>query len=515
MGFYKCTTREMKTVNNLNVLILEDDALDAELNVAQLRHLDEYVCQVKWVSDKAAFLKSLDQWQPDIILSDYNLPQYSGLDALNELKQRKLIIPFIFVTGAMNEETAAETIKAGAWDYVVKDRLFRLPLAIRAALQLREEKVNALQAAEQNRILSMSLAQSPVHIIISNIHGQIEFVNSRFTEITGFQPEEVIGRSFSEFVADLYSVDFWNHFWQQLQKGKLWRGEMQGVKKDGVLFWESVSVSPLKNKNDEITHFIAVKEDISQRKKIEKELTEALERAERSDKLKEAFLQNLSHEIRTPMNAIVGFSSLLIDSEPDADLLREYAGHIHVSTLKLLGIVNDILTVAKIQAGQERLMLRPVFIRDIIRSLATKYIPEASLKQLSFVAPTDEKNMLEVITTDASKLTQVLANILDNAIKFTHKGEVELGYVCEKSQVEFFVRDTGIGISTDALPYIFERFRQADPSISIEYGGNGLGLSISQSYVNLLGGTITVKSKVGVGTTFFVTMPLFVSETQV
>lgn len=515
MGIYECAACEMKEVNNLNVLMLEDDALDAELNVAQLRHLDEYVCHVKWVSDKAAFLKALDQWQPDIILSDYNLPQYNGLDALTEIKQRKLIIPFIFVTGAMNEETAAETIKAGAWDYVVKDRLFRLPLAIRAALQLREEKVNALRAAEQNRMLSMSLAQSPVHIIISNIHGQIEFVNSRFTEITGFQPDEVIGRSPSDLVADIYTTEFWRNFWHQLQKGKIWRGEMQGMKKDGSLFWESVSVSPLKNKNDEITHFIAVKEDITQRKKIEKELAEALERAERSDKLKEAFLQNLSHEIRTPMNAIVGFSSLLIDLDPEDDLLLEYAGHIQVSTLKLLGIVNDILTVAKIQAGQERLMLRPVFIRDIIRSLANTYLPEAGIKQLSFVVPTDEKSMLEVITTDASKLTQVLANILDNAIKFTHKGEVEMGYVCKNSQVEFFVRDTGIGISADALPYIFERFRQADPSISIEFGGNGLGLSISQSYINLLGGTISVKSQVGVGSTFYITMPLFVSEAQI
>lgn len=504
----------MKELTKLNVLMLEDDALDAELNIAQIRLLEEYDCHIKWVGDKTSFLEYLNKSLPDIILSDFNLPQYSGLDALNEVKKRRLIIPFIFVTGAMNEETAAETIKAGAWDYVVKDRLFRLPFAIRAALQLKDEKVNASLVAEQNKILSMSLAQSPVHIIISNINGQIEYVNTRFTEITGFEPNEIIGKSPSDLVADIYTPHFWRNLWALVQKGKIWKGEMQGLKKDGTHFWESVSISPLKNKEDEITHFIAVKEDITQRKKIEKDLSEALERAERSDKLKEAFLQNLSHEIRTPMNAIVGFSSLLVEEALDNNILKEYSNHIHNSTLKLLNIVDDILTVAKIQAGQERLMLRPVFVKEIINTLSGIFKPLATGKSLNFVAHVEEKQAVDVITTDASKLIQVLSNIIQNAIKFTHTGGVELGYESKNSVVVFYVKDTGIGIPHESIPYIFERFRQADPSISVEFGGNGLGLSISQSYVNLLGGSITVESIVGEGTTFYISLPMVATETS-
>lgn len=504
----------MKEKTELYVLMLEDDALDAELNIAQLRHLEEYDCRVKWVSDKASFLKALDETLPDIVLSDYNLPQYSGLGALHEIKQKRLILPFIFITGAMNEETAAETIKAGAWDYVVKDRLFRLPLAIRAALQLKEEKINAAKAAEQNRILSMSLDQSPVHILLCNTSGQIEFVNTRFTVITGYEPHEVIGKSLSDLVAVNYTHHFWNNLWAQVKGGKIWRGEMQGVKKDGSLFWESVSISPLKNKADVVTHYIAVKEDITHRKAMEHELSEALERAERSDKLKEAFLQNLSHEIRTPMNAIVGFSSLLNETEMEEQLYREYTGHIYDSTLKLLTIVNDILTVAKIQAGQERLMFRPVFIQEIIQKLVETHQGEAARKKLHFNAHLDEIQPVDVITTDPGKLIQVLSNILHNAIKFTHQGEVELRYVCRNGQVRFFVRDTGIGIPQEAIPHIYERFRQADPSISVEYGGNGQGLSIAQSYVELLGGNIAVVSEVGAGSTFEIVLPMGTKDKQ-
>ncbi|HEY4786949.1 MAG TPA: response regulator, partial [Bacteroidales bacterium] len=142
----------MKEKKDLHILMLEDDPLDADLNRAQLNLLDEYNCIVKLVSDRDSYLEALKS-QPDIILSDYSLPQYNGLEALNDLKNRKLLIPFIFVTGTINEETAADTIKSGAWDYVVKDRLFRLPLAIRSVLKLKEEKINTLKAEILNRKL--------------------------------------------------------------------------------------------------------------------------------------------------------------------------------------------------------------------------------------------------------------------------------------------------------------------------------------------------------------------------
>src|SRR6266542_371398 len=178
---------------DLHILMLEDDPMDAELNRAQLLLLDEYNCIVEWVLDRESYLKGLKNC-PDLILSDFSLPQYNGLEALKDLKEQSLIIPFIFVTGTINEETAVDTIKAGAWDYVVKDRLFRLPLAIRNVLKLKEERINTNKVEQLNRKLSMAVEQSPVHIIITNIQGKIEYINTRFTEVTGFTQDEVIGK---------------------------------------------------------------------------------------------------------------------------------------------------------------------------------------------------------------------------------------------------------------------------------------------------------------------------------
>ncbi|MFT3737895.1 MAG: ATP-binding protein [Breznakibacter sp.] len=492
---------------DLYVLMLEDDPLDAELNKAQLRLLDDYNCHITLVTDKASYLHALGARVPDIVLSDYDLPQYSGLDALRDLRERELLVPFIFVTGAMNEETAAETIKAGAWDYVVKDRLLRLPLAIRGALQLKGEKLNTQYSEEKNLILSSALAQSPVHVIISNTNGQIEYVNQSFCDVTGFSGEEVLGRDPQTLAASSYGDAFWTALWQQLQSGQTWRGEMESLKKDGTLFWESVNISPLKNPAGKITHFISIREDITHRKKIEQQLAEARDRAERSDKLKEAFLQNLSHEIRTPMNAIVGFSGLLTEPGLDNVTKSEYAKIVQNSCSQLLAIVTDILTIARIQTGQERIISRPVFVNEMLDNLVAMLKPKAREKKLDLILHRIPDNPMPVIITDETKLSQVLTNLLQNALKFTIQGSVEIGYKIEDGRIEFFVKDSGIGISKEALCVIFERFRQADPSVSVEFGGTGLGLSISKSYATMLGGDIRVESEPGKGSVFYVSIP--------
>jgi PAS domain S-box-containing protein len=491
----------------LHILMLEDDAFDAELNKAQLALLTEYDCNIVWVSDKGGFLREVTSNVPDIVLSDYNLPQYSGLDALNDLKSMNLLVPFIFVTGAMSEETAAETIKAGAWDYVVKDRLLRLPLAIRSALQLRGERLNAERSEEQNRILSSALAQSPVHVVICNVTGVVEYVNLRFAEITGFDPSEVMGWSLRKLSAPVYTESFWENLWALLLQGSSWRGEMQALKKDGTLFWESVSLSPLLNPSGAVTHFIAVKEDITHRKEIELELAEARDRAERSDRLKEAFLQNLSHEIRTPMNAIVGFAGLLGEPDLDKDSMLEYASIVQSSSAQLLSIVTDIVTIARIQTGQERVIVRPVFVNELVDNVLSRYKPKSNEKGLLLMFKKDNENPMPVIVTDESKLLQILSNLVQNAIKFTHNGSVEIGYRFDGASVDFYVKDTGIGIPDEAKEHIFERFRQADPSFSVKYGGTGLGLSISKSYATLLGGKLWVESELGKGSVFYLSIP--------
>ena len=424
---------------------------------------------------------------------------------MSDLKAKNLIIPFIFVTGTINEETAADTIKSGAWDYVVKDRLFRLPFAIRNALKLKEERINTRKAEVLNHKLSMAIEQSPAHIIITDTDGKIEYVNNRFTEVTGYHPGEVVGKDPRIFIPGNYIDANFNIFWENLKAGQTWRGEAQSKRKDGSVFWESISISPLKDENGEITHFVTIKEDISNRKKMEQELIVALDHAERSDKLKDVFLQNLSHEIRTPLNAIVGFSSLLKEERSEQSQ-KEYKDIILQSSHQLLSIVSDILTVSKIQTGQEELIIKPYSVNLLMENLKTIFVPKAEAKGLDFRLNINSDSP-PTFLTDEVKLVQILTNLLNNAIKFTHKGYIELGYKIENNTISFYTTDTGIGIPPEYHEIIFERFRQADSLVAVNYGGTGLGLSISKSFAEMLGGNISVTSKLGMGSTFTLHLP--------
>jgi signal transduction histidine kinase len=247
--------------------------------------------------------------------------------------------------------------------------------------------------------------------------------------------------------------------------------------------------------------------DITGKKKAENELIAAKLKAEESDRLKTAFLHNVSHEIRTPMNAIIGFSSLL--NEPD---LREaerqqYTEIIFQSSNQLLSIINDIVDVANIESGLVKVNLARIDLNFSMKSLDEQF--SFSQKQykipisLSYGLPDEEA----IILTDTTKLIQILSNLINNSIKFTKEGKIEFGYTLKDNWLEFFVKDTGIGIPPDSIDKIFDRFYQVDRTISRQFGGTGLGLSICKAYVELLGGKISVASSTGEGTTFSFTIP--------
>jgi PAS domain S-box-containing protein len=492
---------------DLYILMLEDDPLDAELNKEQLEHLEEYNCFVHWAADKESFLNAINELKFDLILSDYNLPQYTGLDALRDIKGLNHYTPFIFVTGTLNEETAAETIKSGAWDYVVKDRLIRLPLAIRGALALKDERKHLKKLEEFNQKLVMALEQSPSHIIITDTDGVIEYVNPRFTEVSGFLFTELIGNTPSILKSGYHNSEFYTNLWNTVKSGNTWRGELYNKRKDGSMFWESASISPLKNEDGVITHFVGVKEDISIRKQMEQEIIEARDKAEKSDKLKTAFLQNMSHEIRTPLNAISGFSILLNDPELQIDQRKEYVNIIQNCSNQLISVVEDILTVARIETSQETLNLENVKLNLVFKQLFKVYDKRAEEKNLSLICNEASLTNDYEMYTDEPKLVQILSNLINNSLKFTHIGFIEFGYRKLENVLEFYVKDTGIGIKEELQSVIFERFTQAEITMSRAYGGNGLGLTISKAFVQLMGGKIWVVSEEGVGSTFYFTLP--------
>lgn len=506
----------MQTVkkNILNILMLEDDEFDAELNKVQLLQLDEYEFLINWVNNKDEYLKALDTLEIDLVLCDYNLPQYNGIQALHDLKQRNSLIPFIFVTGAMNEETAADAIKAGAWDYVVKDRLFRLPLAVRSVLNLRDEKIITARAEEKANKLIMAIDQSSSQIIVVDIDGKIEYVNHRFTRVSGYMSDEVIGKNAFSISSDNVNLGLSIKIVEDLKSGKVFKGEINSKTKDGSPLCELVSITPIFNSSGVMTNFVFVKEDLTKRKEMETELIRARDKAEESDRLKDAFLQNMSHEIRTPLNAIIGFSELLstfVDAQDES--IKKYTTIICNSSNQLLSIVTDVLTIASIHAGQLSAVFYPVNLDKLLGNLYNIILPHASAKKLELIYDKSNNEDL-VIITDETKLTQIITNLLNNAVKFTNKGEIRFGYNINENNVDIYVKDTGIGISKEHQTLIFDRFYQVDPGKIEENKGTGLGLSISMSFVKMLEGSLRVDSQPDKGSAFIISVPFEPSKTK-
>ena len=250
--------------------------------------------------------------------------------------------------------------------------------------------------------------------------------------------------------------------------------------------------------------------DMTQQKETERELIHAKQRAEESDRLKTAFLANLSHEIRTPMNAIVGFSELLRDNSlPDKER-EDFLYYLNSSCDALSTLVDDLVDIAKIEAGQTKILNSECFIRSLLNELYIYFREEIrSIKSTVELSLETTINNQFVTITDFFRLRQILSNLISNAIKFTNQGYIRFGCnLTDPDTLTFFVKDTGIGISKDQQHLIFDQFRQLDDSISRQYGGTGLGLAISKNLVELLGGKIWLESEQGHGAVFYFTLPV-------
>jgi signal transduction histidine kinase len=260
--------------------------------------------------------------------------------------------------------------------------------------------------------------------------------------------------------------------------------------------------------NGEPVELIGYWIDISKRKKADRELVIAKERAEKSDRLKSAFLANMSHEIRTPMNGIMGFADLLKDPDLSEDERNEYIGIIRKSGNRLLNIINDLINISKIESGQMSVKYEETNINEQLDFLFRFFEAETRQKNLELSVVKSLKDSECAIMTDKEKVYAILTNLIKNAIKFTEEGAIQFGYFIRGENVEFFVKDTGIGISKENQHAILERFIQVDSGFSSGYEGAGLGLSISKAYVELLGGKIWIESELGKGSAFYFLLPL-------
>jgi hypothetical protein len=245
----------------------------------------------------------------------------------------------------------------------------------------------------------------------------------------------------------------------------------------------------------------------NEKEKRAAELILANEHAEESDKLKSAFLANISHEIRTPMNGILGFSELLKEPGLSGDQQQEYIRIIEICGARMLNIINDIIDISKIESGLMTVNKKDTNINEEIEFIYIFFKPQVEEKGMQFLFKNTLSNKEATIKTDSEKLNSILTNLVKNAIKYSNEGTIEFGYIKKDTIIEFYVKDTGIGIPKDRQLAIFERFIQADIADKMAQQGAGLGLSISKAYVEILGGKIWVESEEGIGSTFYFTLP--------
>jgi hypothetical protein len=277
---------------------------------------------------------------------------------------------------------------------------------------------------------------------------------------------------------------------------------------DGSYRWISASGHVInRDENNKPTRMIGVRIDTTERKQAEKELIEAKERAEESDRLKSAFLANMSHEIRTPMNGIMGFTELLKQPMLTGEQQQDYISIIETSGIRMLNIINDIISISKIESGQMKVSISESNINEQMEYIHTFFKPEVEGKGMQLFLKNTLSQDKSIINTDKEKVYAILTNLVKNAIKFTHKGSIEFGYWKKGGFLEFYVKDTGSGISPEKIELIFERFRQGSEAITRNFEGAGLGLSISKAYVEMLGGKIWADSELEKGSTFYFTIP--------
>jgi len=355
--------------------------------------------------------------------------------------------------------------------------------------------------------LSKAVEQSPVSIVITDTNGNIEYSNPTNCALTGYTADELINKNPRILKSGKLSKDIYIDLWNTIIAGNRWEGEFYNRKKNGSFYWEFASIAPITNEEGTPINFIKIGKDITDRKMMELELRKSKLEAEESDRLKTAFLANLSHEIRTPLNGVLGFSNLLINEDTPAEVKNEYANIINESGDQLMVIIDDLVKISQIEAGQICIKATEFIIEDLFDEILQFYKPGIAYKELE-IKIESTPCITRQIKTDRKKIRRVLDNLVKNAIKFTDKGEITLRSEYHETHVMISITDSGIGIAKHDQEVIFERFRQVEDHKTRQFGGNGLGLSISKEIVELLGGELWVESEVGKGSTFNFSIPI-------
>lgn len=379
-------------------------------------------------------------------------------------------------------------------------------------LELRiKERTKELQASQdQLRKLSQSVEQSPNIVFITNLEGEIEYVNPRFQEITGYTALEAIGKKPDILNSGATPLKVYKKLWETIKEGKVWRGQIKNRHKDGSNYWVFGTISPVRGTDGEISHFVAMHNDITKIKETEHAMKEALDLAEIANRAKSEILTNMSHELRTPLNAIIGFSDTLrqeIYGRLESDKQKEYINDIHNSGILLLELINDILDVSSIESNKVELHEESLHLAKVVEASVRLMKHHVEKAQTNLVVVID--NDIPMLYADERRVKQILINLLSNAVKFTpQNGNVSLeATLDDNGMIVITVKDTGIGMNETELAKAMTQFGQVDSGLSRKYEGTGLGLPLTLGFVSLHNATLDIVSEKGIGTTATVRFP--------
>jgi PAS domain S-box-containing protein len=373
-------------------------------------------------------------------------------------------------------------------------------------MDISNKKEAEIEVISQKNKSEQLFYSSPVAIARLDTDANILNTNSSFERLFGYSLTEVIGENLDKLIVPAEYMEEALTFNKETTNGLMVSEISTRKKKDGSIVFVATSGIPI-NVNGENIGFYAMYTDLTTLKLTEEALIKARNRAEESDRLKTAFLRNISHEIRTPMNSIVGFSSLLGDPDLSVEKRQSFVDRIITSSNHLLSKINDIVETSHIDADMVDISWNIVCPDSLLQDISKEFLMKAKEKNLEMILKTPGQSPNGHIITDSSKLSHIMSNLVNNAIKFTEKGKIEFGYAVKENTLEFFVSDTGIGIPEEKQPKVFDKFYQVDSSLNRQYEGTGLGLSIAKAYVELLGGKIRLNSLPGSGSVFYFTIP--------
>ncbi len=429
------------------------------------KHIDEVFVIINEETEKKADNPVLK------VLSNGQIAKLANHTVLIAKDGRKYVI----------DDSAAPIKKPGSSDVIGVVLVFR-------DVTERNKKEKQLQE------LSVAVEQSPVCVVITDIKGNIQYVNPKFVQLTGYSFEEVIGKNPRVLKSEEHADVYYKNLWETITAGKEWRGEFHNKKKNGELYWESASISPIKNKDGVIANFLAVKEDITERKKLER--------------LKDDFVSTISHELRTPLTAIKEGINIVSDGSAGEinNEQQEFLGIAKRNVDRLARLINEILDFQKFESGKMAYNISENDILSVVKEVSESMSVVASSKGL--LLKLDLQEGLPKIKFDRDKITQVLTNLVNNAIKFTKEGQVTISVKTGNNIVQVSVRDTGPGIRGEDLAKLFQKFVQLESLSDRKTGGTGLGLAISKDIIEDHRGKIWAESESGKGSVFSFILPI-------